>query len=188
MAKLKSEQKREDILKAAIEAIAELGLVASTAEIAKRAKISSGSLFTYFNTKNDLLNTLYVEIKKEVLFLIVSKINTQKILEEQFKQLWLSWIEWGVENPSKRQALEYLSVSDVITEETKKEVLVLQKEALNLIHLISQNNVPSSVPFEYICNIIESLASTTIKFIDKNDDKYEDVSSFSVQIIRRIFN
>ena len=188
MAKLKSEQKREDIINAAIEAIAELGLVASTAEIAKRAKISSVSLFTYFSTKNDLLNILYLEIKKEVLFLIVSKINTQKSLEEQFKQLWLSWIEWGVKNSSKRQALEYLSVSDVITEETKKEVLFLQKEALNLIQLISQNNVPGSIPFEYICHIIESLASTTIKFIDKNNDKNNEVSLFSLEVIRRIFN
>ena len=53
-------------MSAAIRVIASQGLGAPTATIAKEAGISNGSLFTYFETKADLLNHLYVELKTEM--------------------------------------------------------------------------------------------------------------------------
>ena len=53
-------------MSAAIRVIASQGLGAPTATIAKEAGVSNGSLFTYFETKADLLNHLYVELKAEM--------------------------------------------------------------------------------------------------------------------------
>jgi AcrR family transcriptional regulator len=63
MARPKSDDKRSAIVSAAIRVIAGEGLGAATATIAKEAGVSNGSLFTYFETKADLLNRLYVELK-----------------------------------------------------------------------------------------------------------------------------
>jgi AcrR family transcriptional regulator len=53
-------------MSAAIRVIAAQGLGAPTATIAKEAGVSNGSLFTYFETKADLLNQLYVGLKTEM--------------------------------------------------------------------------------------------------------------------------
>ena len=66
MARPRSDDKRSAILSAAIRVIAAQGLGAPTATIAKEAGVSNGSLFTYFETKADLLNRLYVVLKAEM--------------------------------------------------------------------------------------------------------------------------
>ncbi len=55
MARPLSEEKRQALLDAAAEFVASLGTGASTAKIAKAAGVSEGTLFTYFPTKDDLL-------------------------------------------------------------------------------------------------------------------------------------
>src|SRR5258708_12625452 len=63
MARPKSQEKRNALLAAAIELIAEQGLSVPTSKIAHVAGVAEGTLFTYFETKERLLNDLYVELK-----------------------------------------------------------------------------------------------------------------------------
>ena len=51
---------------AAVRLIASEGLGAATMTIAKEAGVPNGSLFTYVETKADLLNQLYLELKAEM--------------------------------------------------------------------------------------------------------------------------
>ena len=66
MARPLSEEKRDALLEAASDLIAQFGTGASTAKIAKAAGVSEGTLFTYFPSKDDLLNDLFVEIEGEL--------------------------------------------------------------------------------------------------------------------------
>ena len=66
MARPKSDDKRSAILAAATRAIVQHGLGAPTALIAREAGVANGTLFTYFETKTELLNQLYVELKTEM--------------------------------------------------------------------------------------------------------------------------
>src|ERR1700677_5342985 len=66
MAKPRSEDKRNSILSAATKVFAERGLGAPTAAITSAAGIAEGSLFTYFKTKDELINALYRELKLEL--------------------------------------------------------------------------------------------------------------------------
>ena len=66
MARPRSEDKRNAILSAAIETLAELGERASTSKIAKVAGVAEGTLFTYFSNKEELLNQLYLSLKAEL--------------------------------------------------------------------------------------------------------------------------
>ena len=63
IARPKSEDKRNAIMEAATRVIVKQGLSAPTATIAQEAGVSNGSLFTYFETKADLFNQLYLELK-----------------------------------------------------------------------------------------------------------------------------
>ena len=62
MARPKSEDKRNAILDAATRVFAECGLTAApTSEISRRAGVADGPLFTYFKTKDDLINAVITE-------------------------------------------------------------------------------------------------------------------------------
>ena len=66
MARPKSDDKRNAILAAATQVVAEQGVGAPTATIARVAGVAEGTLFTYFATKDELLNRLYLELKLEL--------------------------------------------------------------------------------------------------------------------------
>ena len=60
--------KKQALLEAAIELFAKDGFWnTTTANIAKHAEVATGTLFTYFPTKNDLLDEVYLMIKREAL-------------------------------------------------------------------------------------------------------------------------
>ena len=66
MARSKSEDKRNAILSAATQVFAERGLGAPTSAISQASGVAEGTLFTYFPTKDELINALYREIKLEL--------------------------------------------------------------------------------------------------------------------------
>ena len=67
MARPRSDQKRKAILDAAVELFADRGIGhAPTSAISSAAGVAEGTLFTYFKTKDDLLNELYREMRKEI--------------------------------------------------------------------------------------------------------------------------
>ena len=56
--------KRTAIIEAALKLFTERGFHGtSTAEISKEAGVATGTLFNYFPTKEDLINSLYFEVK-----------------------------------------------------------------------------------------------------------------------------
>ena len=109
-ARPKSEDKRNALMAAATRVIVAQGLSAATAVIAKEAGISNGSLFTYFKTKAELFNELYLELKTEMATASLQALPAKALLREQFARLWLNWMRWATKSPEKRRALALLGV------------------------------------------------------------------------------
>src|SRR5258707_1571716 len=119
MARIKSPEKRNAILQAAVREIAKLGLGAPTAKIARRAGLAAGTLFTYFANKEELLNELYLELKIEVYRRVNSNFPRTANLERRARHVWSSYLDWAIEFPEKRKVSAQLNVSDLITPETR---------------------------------------------------------------------
>lgn len=67
LARPKSDKKRKAILDAAVELFADRGIGhAPTSAISSSAGVAEGTLFTYFKTKDELLNELYREMRREI--------------------------------------------------------------------------------------------------------------------------
>jgi len=134
MARPKSEQKRARILAAAIKILAEEGLDAPTAKISKAAGIADGSLFTYFATKDDLLIQLYLELKFEGREEMMSAYPANASLEHRVRHVWDKYIDLGLAYPDKYKVLTQLSVSDRISEQTRRTSL----EGYEALHIMMQ--------------------------------------------------
>jgi AcrR family transcriptional regulator len=115
MPRPRSDEKRSAILEAATRIIVLQGLSAPTAGIAKEAGVANGSLFTYFATKTDLFNHLYLELKAEMASATLKNHPASGELYEEFFHAWRNWMNWALSNPQKRRALALLGVADEVT-------------------------------------------------------------------------
>src|SRR5258707_14619871 len=111
----KNSQPAAAILQAAVREIAEAGLGAPTAKIARRAGLAAGTLFTYFANKEKLLNELYLELKIEVYRRVDSNFPRKANLERRARHVWPSLLGWAIEVPDKRKVLAQLKIADLIT-------------------------------------------------------------------------
>src|ERR1700680_2917372 len=122
MARPKSENKRNAILDAATRLFAERGLTAApTSEISKQAGVAEGTLFTYFRTKDDLINALYREIKLELADAMMSDFPRKKNVGTRMRHVWDRYVNWGIANPKQRKVLAQLQVSEVLTKESRED-------------------------------------------------------------------
>lgn len=165
MARPKSSDKRKAIMDAAALVIVEQGLSAPTATIAKVAGVSNGSLFTYFETKADLFNQLYLEIKNEMTSMALYKFPEKADLRKQALHVWTHWVDWATSNPEKRRALAQLSVSDLITSESRASGLKIMAVFLDLMEQIRVNGPLRHTSLAFVGALMDSLAGTTMDFM-----------------------
>jgi AcrR family transcriptional regulator len=110
----KSEDKRNAILSAPSQAFAERGLGAATSAISSVAGVAEGTLFAYFNTKDELVNALYREIKLELADAMMSGFPRKKNIRSKLQHIWDGYVNWGLANPDQRTVLAQLQASNVL--------------------------------------------------------------------------
>ena len=111
MARPRSPDKHEAILAAAARALAEDGATATTARIARLAGVAEGTVFTYFETKDALLNALYLSLKADMREAMMTGFPDGAPAEHAVRHAWNGYVSWGVANPDGRRALQQLGVS-----------------------------------------------------------------------------
>src|SRR5450755_3748035 len=120
MARSKSEDKRNAILSAATKVFAERGLGAPTSAISQAAGVAEGTLFTYFKTKDELINALYREIKLELADAMMSDFPRRVGIRDRLQHVWNHYLAWGVKNPSQHKVLQQMTVWSGLTKESKQ--------------------------------------------------------------------
>lgn len=173
MARPLSEQKRDAILEAAAGLVAAMGTGAPTAKIAKEAGIAEGTLFTYFASKDELLNQLYLEIKTDLGGAMLDAYPSDGSVEARIRHVWDRLIDWGAAHPMKRRAMRQLRVSDRITEETRRRGAVAFREISAMLEQsLADNSLKDQAPV-FIGAILEALTETTLEFIARNPKDHD---------------
>ena len=165
MPRAKSDEKRSAILAAASRLIASEGLGVATAAIAKQARISNGSLFTYFETKADLFNELYLELKSEMAMAALKGFPPQAELREQFSHVWKNWMRWAVKNQHKRRVLAYLGTCDEITPASLAAGHRIMAGIAELMERGCANGPMRGAPRAFIAAIMNAVADATMDFM-----------------------
>src|SRR3984893_17384024 len=173
MARPKSEDKRNAILDAATRLFAECGLAAaSTSEISKRAGVAEGTLFTYFRTKDDLINSLYREIKLELADAMMSDFPRKKNVRTRLRHAWDRYENWGIANPKQRKVLAQLQVSEVLTKESRDAGSAPFVEFQTMIRdAIEQRIFRNDLPVELISKSLAALVEATVDLTVSNPAK-----------------
>ena len=128
--------KKTAIMEAALKLFTERGFHGtSTAEISKEAGVATGTLFNYFPTKEDLINSLYFKVKGQLSQSMGKEIEAQSTFQGKLKKIWSNLINWGVDNQEEFLFVGQFCYSPYITKFTREEVM---KEYIFLHDLVNE--------------------------------------------------
>jgi AcrR family transcriptional regulator len=170
MPRPRSDDKRAAIIGAAARVIAAQGLGAPTATIAKEAGVSNGSLFTYFDTKADLLNQLYLELKTEMGAAALAGLPADGDVREQLLSMCSGWLRWATAYPERRRTLAQLDVSDEITAATHAAASEAMKSLAEILERSRANGPMRDAPLAFVVALASAVADATIDFVLQDPD------------------
>src|SRR5688572_6537294 len=122
MARPKIQGKQQAIVDAAVSVFATRGFWDTpTSLISKTAGIADGTLFNYFQTKDDLINEVYLQIKRELASTLLEGLPENSSFEETLRHFWNHYIDWGVAHPDKFEVLQQIGCSFEVSALVKAE-------------------------------------------------------------------
>ena len=173
MARPKSEDKRAAILAAAGQVFAARGVGAATSAISTAAGVAEGSLFTYFKTKDDLLNALYREIKLELADAMMSGFPRKMSVRYRLQHVWNQYVEWGVANPTAHRVLKQIEVWGGLTKESKTAGFTPFAEIQTMAEDAVAQGLFHDLPRSFIAASMSALAETTMEFMRQDPTRAE---------------
>ena len=117
-------EKRKAILKATLDLLVERGFHDTpTSLIAKQAGVATGTLFHHFKNKEELINALYLDTKKQMISVLKKDNLMQGSVEDNMRHIWKSIINWGIMHPKDYQFFQQFANSPFISKLTREEAL-----------------------------------------------------------------
>ena len=148
------EHKPEDILAAAITVFHQEGINVPTAQIAKAARVSNGSLFNYFPTKQALIDALYLSIKSD-LVAAVGQLEPTEPIEVRMRQIWQRWLGWARAHPDAHRVVNLLGQSGMITPEASATGEALLSGPVAVLDEAFQAGLLVDLPLEHLGSLIQ---------------------------------
>lgn len=171
MARPKDTSKIDLIYKAALDLIVKIGYVElKMSDVAKEAGIATGTLYIYFNNKEDLINKLYLHLKR---------LKTQEIIQEydpkapffaNFKQIWYQYLAVSSKDSHQMIFLEQYQRSPYLREDTKRQTENLLAPIAEILAAGQQQGLVKEAPVEILLGYLIGSANEIIKIhFDKNE-------------------
>src|SRR5579863_2218692 len=127
MSRPKSDNKRKAILEAAMDVFAERGIGhAPTSAISAAAGVAEGTLFTYFKRKDDLLNELYRELRKELDRELVDYPFTADA-HTRLRFVWDRYLNLAMKYPKRLKVLQQLRASGRLFKDSETPTMAIME-------------------------------------------------------------
>jgi len=151
----KLENKRERILLAARRLFVKQGFHSTpTSAIAREANVSNGTLFHYFNTKEELINTLFKETNKSFFTISTAGVDNEKNIKRKVRLLWYNNVKWAMNRPQDFLFLQQYSNSPFISQLTQDEISEHSRLYFDLIDQGKDKGILKDIPTDLMYQLI----------------------------------
>jgi len=100
-------------------------------KIAKAAQVSPATIYVYFENKEQLLNELYLFVKREMCGELLKGVKPNLSVAEAFKAIWNNYYQYAVKNPVRFAFTEQFANSPLVDRISKEESLSYMKPMLD---------------------------------------------------------
>ncbi|MDM8535582.1 TetR/AcrR family transcriptional regulator [Desulfobacterales bacterium HSG17] len=181
--------KREKIMEAALELIAENGFHNSpTSKIAKNAGVGSGTIYRYFEKKDVLIKEIHDQIKQELYGYVFKNDDENLPVRDRFIQLFTALGNFLLNNPNKQKYLEQFYNSPFGIDE-KRACIEEDDPFGDFFSYAKQQHIIKDMDDEILFAlafgpILFLLKDHNSGFIELNDEIFNDVINASWDAVR----
>jgi len=155
VARPRSEEKQQALLQAATDIFAEQGLAAPTSAIARKAGVSEGTLFRYFENKDVLLSAVCDYLLDEMECLLTQSLQGVLPGKDQMQVAWNAYIDWALANPAAYATGNKLMVSGKLSSAQMERSVRFGDISQLGIPLVQGLDLPLSSEFQgMICTVM----------------------------------
>jgi AcrR family transcriptional regulator len=110
--RIRDDKKQEALLRATIKVVNDIGFAASSvSKISKEAGVSPATLYVYFDNKDDLLVSTYLEIKQGMSTAMIEGLDETQPVHDIFHRVWHNTFVYVAENLEEFKYAEQFSNS-----------------------------------------------------------------------------
>jgi len=191
---LKAPTKRDEILEAALELIAERGFHgAPMAMIAEKAGVGAGTIYRYFETKEALIRQLFEELKAKLMATLLADHPAERPARERFFHLWKALFRYLIANPLHFRYLEQYHNSPYGVAQHRDRLLNKPEEQDPIRDLFEEGveqqilkNLPVLVIFSLAFGPLFGLIQDQLNgFIEMDDDLTERIAEACWDALKR---
>jgi AcrR family transcriptional regulator len=162
-------KKRERILLAARRLFVNQGFHNTpTTAIAIEAGVANGTLFHYFKTKNDLINTLFREISKSFFDVTTAGVQNEQTIHRKIRLLYYNTVSWALNRPQDFLFVQQFNHSPFISQSTTEETSDLARFYHDLINQGKASGVLKNFPTDLLFQLLTYQQNGVIDFLLKN--------------------
>ena len=184
MARPKSDNKRKAILEAAMDTFADRGIGhAPTSAISAAAGVAEGTLFTYFRTKDELLNELYRELRKEMDRELVDYPFTADP-QTRLRYIWDRYLGLAMRYPKRLKVLQQLRASGRLLKDAEAPNMAIM-ELLHTTREASEMGGIHHASAEFLVLLFRAHAEATVEFIGAHRDLESESCELGFKLIWR---
>lgn len=166
------------LIEAAIDLFSKEGFWnSSTAQISKHAGVATGTLFNYFPSKENLINEVYLHLKKEARDYVLKNYPATVPLAERMEYLWNRYAQWAIENPDRFRLMEQLRLSEMVSQKTVSDV---EGEETFMIEVIAEActfGPTENLSVRYVCKMTYAMLVGTITYALTENLSGQDLQS-----------
>ena len=168
--------KRKDLLTAALRLFVQYGFHGTpTSKIAKEAGVANGTLFHYYATKEDLIISLYIDVKGRMGEYIESKASVAKDAHKRFRIQFTEIILWSMDNKDEFYFVQQFHSSpfaallspDVIKEQLSKSCDEIEEAIKSKIFKKRDTDLILSLMSSHVFGISQYLTKAKLSAVEQ---------------------
>jgi AcrR family transcriptional regulator len=184
LARPKSDNKRKAILESAMELFAERGIGhAPTSAISAAASVAEGTLFTYFKTKDELINELYRELRKEMDREMVDYPFTADA-HTRLRYVWDRYLSLAMRFPKRLKVLQQLRASGRLLKDAEAPNVAIV-ELLHTTREAAEMGGFRNASAEFLVLMFRAQAEATVEFIGAHRDLEAESRELGFRLVWR---
>ena len=173
--------KRADILKATLQLISEHGFHGTPmSKIAEQAGVGAGTIYRYFESKETLINELFLELKKQISQAMLFGFSEEASTEETFRRVLRNTFDYCIQNPQEMFFLEQYHNSPFLTPETEAATLQYLAPLVDAFESAAQAGAIKEFSFEmfsiFVYDMTVALAKRHISGAMPMDEAQLDIA------------
>ena len=154
-----------------------------TSAISGAAGVAEGSLFTCFKTKDELLNELYLEMRRDFDRNVADFPHNADVCT-RLRFVWDTFLNLGISQPKRLQVQRQIRASGSLMKDNEKAgPLVLQ--TLEATREAVESGPFHDAPLELMVLLLRALGEATIEFIVAHPDQEEHCRQLGFELIWR---